>query len=171
MATNHHELLQAFRETIDDAIELPTILSSVEQSDELEVENPYIDKNEDQYQEQRTTPGATCRVEIFLDAGSSKGASSSFEEYARYSVENLWAPFADAEEFKLIQWFIQSETPKTKINDYYNVGLSSSSNSRVISTTSMWKKINSMKKSKDICFEEKSIDYNIYRAGEMRLFY
>ena len=47
MATNHHELLQAFRETIDDAIELPTILSSMEQSDELEVENPYIDKNED----------------------------------------------------------------------------------------------------------------------------
>ena len=47
MATNHHELLQAFRETIDDAIELPTILSSVEQPDELKVENPYINKNED----------------------------------------------------------------------------------------------------------------------------
>ena len=104
------------------------ILSSVEQPDELKVENPYINKNEDQHQEQRTTPSATCRVKIFLDAGSSKGALSSFEEYAGYSVKNLWAPFANAEEFKLIQWFIQSETPKTKINDYYNAGLSPSGN-------------------------------------------
>src|SRR5438270_10105588 len=82
MATNHHELLQAFRETIDDAIELLIILSSVEQPDELKVENPYINKNEDQHQEQRTTPSTTCKVEIFLDASSSKGVLSSFEEYA-----------------------------------------------------------------------------------------
>ena len=128
MDTNHHKLLQAFRETIDDTIELPTILSSVEQSDKLEVENPYINKNENQHQEQRITPSATCRVKIFLDAGSLKGALSSFKEYARYFIENLWVPFTNAKEFKLIQWFIQSETPKTKINDYYNIGLSSSSN-------------------------------------------
>ena len=47
IATNHQELLQAFRETIDKAIELPIILFSVEQSDELEVENLYINKNKD----------------------------------------------------------------------------------------------------------------------------
>ena len=169
MATNHHELLQAFRETIDDAIELLIILSSVEQPDELKVENPYIDKNEDQHQEQRTTPSATCKVEIFLDASSSKGVLSSFEEYAGYSIKNPWAPFADAEEFKLIQWFIQSETPKTKINDYYNAGLGPSSNGRVTSAASMWKKINSIEKSRNIHFKEKPIDYGVYRAGEVKL--
>ena len=89
MAINHHKLLQAFRETIDDAIELLTILSSVEQSDELEVENLYINKNEDQYQEQRTTPSAICRIKIFLNASNSKGVLSSFKEYTRYFIKNL----------------------------------------------------------------------------------
>jgi hypothetical protein len=167
--TRHHELLRAFIKEVDDATDLPTVVSSAEQSDE--VENPYIDVNEDQYQEQRATPGATCRVEIFPDAGSSKGASSIFEEYAGYSFENPWAPFADAEEFKLIQWFIQSETPKTKIDDYYNAGLGPSGDGRATSAASMWKKIDSMGKSRDMRFEEKPIDYGVDGAGEARLFY
>jgi hypothetical protein len=167
---DHDELLSAFIKDADDAIGPRTVLlSSDAQPDE--VGNPYIDENEDQPHGQRTTPGATCRVEMYPGAGSSKGASSGFEEYAGYSLENPRAPFADVEEFKLVQWFIQSGAPKNKIDDYYNAGLGSSGDGRATSAAIMWKKIDSMEKSRDMRFEEKVIDYSVPGVGETRLFY
>ena len=165
----HSELLRAFLKHIDDTTDPRTVITFSEQSDE--VANPHVSEDEDQPHLQRSTPGAACRVEVFPNAGSSKGPSSSFEEYAGYSFVNPWVPFADAEEFKLIQWFVQSQTPKTKIDDYYNAGLGKSGDNRATSATSAWKKINSMEKSKDMRFKEKPIDYSVHGAGEATLFY
>ena len=97
----HSELLRTFLKHIDDATDPRTVITFSEQSDE--VANPHISEDEDQPHLQRSIPDATCRVEVFSNAGSSKCLSSSFEEYARYSFENPWVPFADVEEFKLIQ--------------------------------------------------------------------
>ena len=99
-AAEHSELLHAFLKHIDDATDPRTVITFSEQSDE--VANPHVSEDEDQPHLQRSTPGAACRVEVFPNAGSFKGPSSSFEEYAGYSFENPWVPFADAEEFKLI---------------------------------------------------------------------
>jgi len=119
----HSELLRAFLKHIDDATDPRTVITFSEQSDE--VANPHVSEDEDQPHLQRSTPGAACRVEVFPNAGSSKGPSSSFEEYAGYSFENPWVLFADAEEFKLIQWFVQSQTPKTKLMITTILGLAS----------------------------------------------
>ena len=96
----YSELICTFLKHIDDATDPQIVITFSEQSDE--VTNLHVSENEDQPHLQRSTPGTAYRVEVFPNVGSSKGPSSSFEEYAGYSFENPWVPFADAEEFKLI---------------------------------------------------------------------
>ena len=41
-----------------------------------------------------------------------------------------WAPFSDAQEWRLARWLIETKTTKTKINEYFNSGMHSSSAKR-----------------------------------------
>ena len=61
--------------------DLRMVITFSEQYDE--VTNLHISEDEDQPHLQKSTPGTACRVKVFPNMGSSKGPSSSFEEYAR----------------------------------------------------------------------------------------
>jgi len=47
---------------------------------------------------------------------------------------NPFAPFGNAEEFKLVRHFLESRTPKHKIDDFFNQGLAKVSNSSTITS-------------------------------------
>jgi hypothetical protein len=119
-----------------------------------------------------TTPDDTYpQFEIFPEAGSSIGDCCVPDINAGYSLENPWVPFADAEEYKLIRWFIESGTPKTRIDEFYNNGLAQSAKGHATSATGVWQKIELMDKIGFPRFQERKVDYGIPGSGEGELFY
>lgn len=56
-------------------------------------------------------------------AGEPIGDVEGYEEELRNLCENAWAPFTNAQGFKLASWFIESKVPKSRINNYFSSGL------------------------------------------------
>lgn len=57
---------------------------------------------------------------------------------------NPWEPFKTSTEFKLAKWFIDSHIPMSKINDYFNFGLSTAKTSSFQSAHSLRQQIQKM---------------------------
>jgi len=67
-------------------------------------------------------------------AGEAIGEVKEYKEEYRDLCKNPWAPFASAQGFKLVSWFIESKGSKTRINDYFSNG---SGNSTSVGYSSM----------------------------------
>jgi len=66
------------------------------------------------------------RQEHYPPAGEAIGDVNGFEQENSNLCEDPWAPFSCAQGFKLASWFIQSQVPKSRINEYFSSGLGSS---------------------------------------------
>jgi len=75
--------------------------------------------------EDNTYPVA-AEQEDYPGAGEAIGEVKEYKEECRDLCENPWAPFASAQGFKLLSWFIESKVSKTQINDYFSNGIGNS---------------------------------------------
>ena len=66
------------------------------------------------------------RQEHYPRAGGAIGDVDGFEQEHTKLCEDLWAPFNSAHGFKLASWFIQGKVPKSRINEYFSIGLGNS---------------------------------------------
>jgi len=73
-----------------------------------------------------STSSLPGRQEHYPRAGEAIGDVDGFEQENRDLYEDPWTPFGCAQGFKLASWFIQSKVPKSRINEYFSSGRSSS---------------------------------------------
>lgn len=67
-------------------------------------------------------------------AGEAIGDVEGYDEELHNLCQDAWAPFTNAQGFKLASWFIESKVPKSRINGYFSNGLG---NSASVGYTSM----------------------------------
>jgi hypothetical protein len=72
------------------------------------------------------TSATASRQAYYPGAGESIGDVSGFEDEHSALCQDPWAPFANAHDFKLASWFIQSKVSKSRINEFFSSGLGSS---------------------------------------------
>ena len=70
-----------------------------------------------------STSSVAATSSDYPGAGEAIGDVEGYEEELRNLCENAWAPFANAQGFKLASWFIESKVPKSRINSYFSSDL------------------------------------------------
>ena len=86
----------------------------------------------EQFEEANTSDDFTDKAKVFEDSRKSQGHCVVFSE------ENPWYPFANEKEFALAKWFIDSGVPKSRIDEYFNLGLAGSPEDGIISFRSAY---------------------------------
>ena len=67
------------------------------------------------------------RVDTFRDAGSPLRNVHRDFRFEEGLLRDPWRPFQDLDDFKLAKWFITSKVPRSRIDEYFAIGLSKSS--------------------------------------------
>jgi len=63
---------------------------------------------------------------VHPSAGIAVGNAACVQEDADKLLQDPYTPFSGPAEFKLARWFVNSNIPKTQINEYFNQGLGKS---------------------------------------------
>ena len=82
--------------------------------------------------EANTSNDFTDEAKVFEDSEKFQGHCMVFSE------DNLRYPFANEKEFALAKWFINSGVPKSRIDEYFNLGLAGSPEDSIISFRSAY---------------------------------
>ena len=100
---------------------------------DLDARNSDLESTDDESEaEANTSDDFTDEAKIFEDSGKSQGCCVVFSE------DNPWYPFANEKEFALAKWFIDSGVPKSRIDEYFNLGLAGSPEDGIISFRSAY---------------------------------
>ena len=68
----------------------------------------------------------TAQVEAYVNAGRSLCDIPSNRRYERGLLAEPWRPFLTLDDFKLANWFVTSKVPRSRIDEYFTIGLSKS---------------------------------------------
>jgi len=82
--------------------------------------------------------------EMYPMAGSCIGNVSDQYEDVQSSSWDPWAPFSSPLDFKLARYFIESKTPKTQINKFFNSGLGPSPTGSFASGHTLYEQISKL---------------------------
>ena len=100
---------------------------------DLDARNSDLESTDDESEaEANTSDDFTDEAKVFEDSGKSQGCCVVFSE------DNPWYPFANEKEFALAKWFIDSGVPKSRIDEYFNLGLAGSPEDGIISFRSAY---------------------------------
>src|SRR4051812_13213258 len=87
---------------------------------------------------------------------------------------NPWYSFNVETEYKLTRWFVETEIPKRKINEFFNMRLSpleGDASTHFASVDSLWKKVAKMSHSNLLIFKVKTVDFDIPNMKASPMFY
>jgi Plavaka transposase len=114
------------------------------------------------------TPGRATEIDRMATAEGTDPVKS--DVYLR----DPWYPFNDETEYKLARWFVETEVPKRKINEFFNMGLSpleGDASTHFASADGLWKKVAKMSHSDLLMFKEKTVDFGIPNTKASPMFY
>lgn len=101
-----------------DLSDLPAENSDIEQDSDADALSNIEEAMNDEIPSQ-----TQARTDAYPDAGRSVGDVEDYFIDSKDTQWNPWQPFASAAEFKLARFFLESNTPKSSIDDYFNNGL------------------------------------------------
>ena len=120
------------------------------------------------------TPAPPSRVDKHPNPGIATEIDRMSLEGAEAYLSNPLDPFVDELEYKLARWFIDSQTPKSRINDFFNMGLSpfkEDPRGFFSSADGLWKKITKMDNSHLLEFKDISVDFGIPNVNPSPCFF
>jgi hypothetical protein len=74
-----------------------------------------------------TSLNTSFRVDAYEEAGRPQGDVNRDFRFEEGLSRDPWRPFQTLDDFKLAKWFITSKVPKSRIDEYFAIGLSASS--------------------------------------------
>lgn len=74
-----------------------------------------------------SSSNAGSRVDAYKDAGRPLKNMHHDFQFEAGLMNDPWRPFQSLDDFKLAKWFITSKVPRSRIDEYFSIGLSKSS--------------------------------------------
>jgi hypothetical protein len=111
-----------------DVLEYPGYNESDYESDsaDCELENA-SDGEEDPGTSTTSQSHIRCKVEAYENAGCPIADISRKNNHEEGLLTDPWRPFHTLDDFKLANWFITSKVPRSRIDEYFSIGLAKSS--------------------------------------------